>query len=161
MKSAKELLSTSKDHGEWIPLLEVSAKEVFELMLGTKLDTAEDITPNGLDIAAMVGLAGQLCGILTIRASKESASRMAFKMLGAETDKNSQEVYDAFGEICNMVAGNFKARVDGLREKCMLSVPTVITGQDYTLHSLSTDSGIEVAMLFQNLPVILRLEVHG
>lgn len=159
MKSAKELLSTSKDHGEWIPLLEVSAKEVFELMLGTKLDTAEDITPNGLDIAAMVGLAGQLCGILTIRASKESASRMAFKMLGAETDKNSQEVSDAFGEICNMVAGNFKNKVSGLGDGCMLSVPTVITGNDYSVRSLAGSPPLELRLLFDSLPMLISLEI--
>ncbi len=62
---------------------------------------------------------------------------MAFKMLGAETDKNSQEVRDAFGEICNMVAGNFKNKISGLGEGCMLSVPTVVTGNDYSLHSLT------------------------
>jgi len=31
--------------------------------------------------------------------------------------------------------GNFKNKIDGLSDGCMLSLPTVITGSDYTLHS--------------------------
>ena len=45
-------------------------------------------------------------------------------------------MWDALGEICNMVAGNFKNKVSGLGNGCMLSVPTVITGRDYHCHSL-------------------------
>jgi len=159
MKSAKDLLSTSKEHEDWIPLLELSAKEVFELMLGSKLDPASEIPPNSLDISAMVGLAGQLCGILTVRASRESAARMAFKMLGAETDKNSQEVADAFGEICNMVAGNFKNKVSGLGDGCMLSVPTVITGNDFSVRSLAGSAPLELRLQFESLPMLISLEI--
>jgi chemotaxis protein CheX len=159
MKSAKDVLSRSKDHEDWIPLLELSAKEVFELMLGSKLDTASEIAPNGFDIAAMVGLAGQLCGILTVRASRESAARMAFKMLGAETEKDSQEVADAFGEICNMVAGNFKNKVSGLGDGCMLSVPTVITGSDYSVRSLAGSPPLELRLQFESLPMLISLEI--
>jgi hypothetical protein len=60
-----------------------------------------------------------------------------------------------------MVAGNSKGRVDGLREQCMLSVPTVITGQDYCLHALADDDRLAVTLLFQGSPIVLRLEIHG
>jgi len=111
----------------------------------------------------MVGLAGSLCGVLSIRCSTSSAAGIASKMLGEPEQSIAcvEQQLDALGEICNMVAGNFKARVEGLQEKCMLSVPTVITGQDYCLHSLADDAGIEVALLFQGKTIILRLEVHG
>ena len=116
MKSANDILSVSKEHADWIPLLELSVREVFELMLGCQLKHLEAAPEEGLDITSMVGLAGQLCGVLSVRSSKESAALMAYKMLGAETDTNSQEVRDAFGEICNMVAGNFKRKISGLGE---------------------------------------------
>jgi len=149
---------------EWHSALYEAAAQVFEMMVGEPVSRQPEGSPEGLnDTTAMVGLAGSLCGVLSIRCSTAAAVSIASKMLGEPEHSAAcvDQQLDALGEICNMVAGNFKARVDGLREKCMLSVPTVITGQDYTLHSLSTDSGIEVAMLFQNLPVILRLEVHG
>ncbi|MGA8144255.1 MAG: chemotaxis protein CheX [Candidatus Acidiferrales bacterium] len=159
MKSANDILAISKEHAEWIPLLGLSAREVFELMLGCQLQPLETVPETGLDITSMVGLAGQLCGVMSIRSSKEAAALMAFKMLGAEADKNGPEVRDAFGEICNMVAGNFKNKVSGLGEGCMLSVPTVITGNDYSLHSLADSPPLEVRLQFEDKPLIISLEV--
>jgi chemotaxis protein CheX len=159
MKSANDILAISKEHSDWVPLLELSAREVFELMLGCQLSQLETAPESGLDITSMVGLAGQLCGVLSVRSSKESAALMAYKMLGAETDKNSQEARDAFGEICNMVAGNFKNKISGLGEGCMLSVPTVVTGSDYSMHSLTDLPPLEVRLQFQDRPLIISLEV--
>jgi len=149
---------------EWRSALYEAAAQVFEMMVGEPVSRQPDGAPDGnYDTTAMVGLAGSLCGVLSIRCSTASAVGIASKMLGEPEQSAAcvDQQLDALGEICNMVAGNFKARVDGLREKCMLSVPTVITGQDYCLHSLADNSGIEVAMLFQNQPLVLRLEVHG
>ena len=33
MKSVREMLATNSSHENWIPLLEVATREVFELML--------------------------------------------------------------------------------------------------------------------------------
>lgn len=159
MKSAKDLPGVPKDYENCIPLLELSAREVFELMLNTKLETRGEIDENALDISSMVGFAGQLCGVLAIRSSKESAALMAFRMLGSETDKESQEVADAFGEICNMVAGNFKNKISGLGDGCMLSVPTVVTGNDFTVHSLGTSTPLKIRLQFENLPILITLEI--
>jgi chemotaxis protein CheX len=160
MKSASDILASSKEHADWIPLLELSVREVFELMLGCHLKPLEAIPEQGLDITSMVGLAGQLCGVLSVRSSKDSAALMTSKMLGAETQKDSQEVRDAFGEICNMVAGNFKNKISGLGEGCLPSVPTVITGNDYTLHSIADTPPLEVALQFENHALIISLEVN-
>jgi len=159
MKSANDFLAVSNEHSDWIPLLELSAREVFELMLGCHLKPLQPVPETGLDITAMVGLAGQLCGVLSVRSSRESAALMACKMLGAEADKESQEVRDAFGEICNMVAGNFKNKVSGLGEGCMLSVPTVVTGNDYSLHSLTDSPPLEVSLQFENHALVISLEI--
>ena len=55
----------NENHENWIPVLELAAQEVFELMLGTHLDVApaSRIVEDAPDITAMVGLAGVLCGI--------------------------------------------------------------------------------------------------
>jgi chemotaxis protein CheX len=113
----------------------------------------------GLNITSMVGLAGQLCGILTVRCSAQSASRMASRMLGIESAQDSPEMWDAVGEICNMVAGNFKNKISGLGDGCMLSVPTVITGANYNLH-LVTNAEVRTVLLFEGAPVVLSLEVQ-
>src|SRR5882672_2067272 len=99
----------------------------------------------------MVGLAGQLCGVMSVRCSGKPAALMTSKMLGVELDKVGTEIADALGEICNMVAGNFKNKITGLAEGCMLSPPTIVTGSDYTLHSLSDTPALEVKLMFENM----------
>jgi len=70
-------MSTSKTDTEagnrreyWAPLLEMSAQEVFALMLGDRLESTTDpVVVDSLDVTSMVGLAGSLCGLLTLRTS--------------------------------------------------------------------------------------------
>lgn len=144
----------------WVSTLELAMREVFELMLASPLETAPQAPEeDNLDITAMVGLAGQLCGIITLRCSTRSAARMASRMLGVDPDKAGPEMWDAVGEICNMVAGNFKNKISGLGDGCMLSVPTVITGGNYNIHSMVNEN-VQTWLLFDGEPLILSLEIH-
>jgi chemotaxis protein CheX len=145
----------------WIPTLQLAIQEVFELMLAYPLEIACDSqSEEGLDVTSMVGLAGELCGILTLRCNARSAARMASRMLGVDADSAGPELWDAVGEICNMVAGNFKNKISGLGDGCMLSVPTVIAGTDYSVHSMVNEN-IHSVFLFEGEPVVLVLEIHN
>jgi len=154
-------LNSATGRDSWIPTVQLAAQEVFSLMLGCKLEIPEEPpAEEGLDITSMVGLAGRLSGILAVRCSSRSAARMASRMLGIDIDKVGPEMWDAVGEICNMIAGNFKNKIIGLGDGCMLSVPTVITGADYSLHSLVNDE-VRTVLLFEGEPLVLSLEVHN
>jgi len=161
MKSINEVIGTSKVHQDWVPLLEVAAREVFELMLGCKLAPLPDSVEENFDITSMVGLAGQVCGMLSVRCAQKAAVVMASKMLGTAPGAFGPEVQDAFGEIANMIAGNFKNKVSGLGDGCLLSVPTVITGNDYSVHALADTAGLEVRFLFEGMPLAIILELHS
>jgi chemotaxis protein CheX len=82
-------------------------------------------------------------------------------MLGLDAAQSGPEMWDAIGEICNMIAGNFKNKISGLGDGCMLSVPTVITGADYSLHSVANTGTLRAMMLFEGQPIMLSLEFHG
>jgi len=43
----------------------------------------------------------------------------------------------------------------------MLSVPTVITGEDYSFHSLADGGLLELPFNFENAPLVVALEVHS
>jgi chemotaxis protein CheX len=145
----------------WLPILQLATEEVFELMLAYSLQVPAELpSEQNLDITAMVGLAGQLCGILSLRCSTKSAGHMASRMLGIDAEKAGPEMWDAVGEICNMVAGNFKNKINGLGDGCMLSVPTVITGTEYSLHAAVNDE-MHTVLLFEGDPVVISLEVHN
>jgi len=109
----------------------------------------------------MVGLAGQLCGVLSVCCDEKSAKLMTSKMLGVNLEEVGDDVADALGEICNMIAGNFKNKVTGLGDGCMLSPPTVITGSDYDLHSLADNPALEVRLLFEDMPMAITLQIHS
>src|SRR5882757_3994870 len=161
MMSVKAVLAPNDRHEEWIPLLETAAQEVFALMLASQLTVQAKVEKAVLDTTSMVGLAGKLCGVLSVRCSGKAAALMASKMLGIELDKVGPEISDALGEVCNMVAGNFKNKITGLAEGCMLSPPTVITGDDYTLYSLADTPALEVRLLFEGMLIVVSLQVHS
>ncbi|HTR66416.1 MAG TPA: chemotaxis protein CheX [Terriglobales bacterium] len=160
MKSADEVLAQNRIPQDWLPLLEVACREVFEIMMGCKLESQGDLARPEFEFTAMVGLAGQLCGVLTLRCSAKSATLMASKMLGVDPTQADEQMWDALGEICNMIAGNFKNKLTGMGDRCMLSVPTVITGADYSFHALADGGPLEALFLFEGVPILVSLEIH-
>ena len=61
-ETVNDVLAAHKGHEAWVPLLEMAAREVFGLMLGSISNYTPPRRPC-LKITAMVGLAGQLCGV--------------------------------------------------------------------------------------------------
>lgn len=161
MSSSKALLAAGGSHETWSPLLELAAREVFQLMLGSEIEACKTDVNVAPGVTSMVGLAGQLCGVLSINCNEKAAALMTSKMLNVPLDKVGSEMSDALGEICNMVAGNFKNKITGLGDGCMLSPPTVVTGSDYNLYALADTPALEVRMLFEQMPVILSLQIHS
>lgn len=102
---------TTRSHQEnWLPVLELAIEEVFQIMLGQRVTPAapsDAHDPSGF--TAMVGIAGALCGILTISCSKKAARDVAICMIGPEIADSEEQVSDALGEVCNMIAGNFES----------------------------------------------------
>jgi hypothetical protein len=43
----------------------------------------------------------------------------------------------------------------------MLSPPTVVTGSDYSLHSLAESPGLEINLLFERMPIMISLQIHS
>jgi chemotaxis protein CheX len=144
-----------------VPILELAVEEVFEIMLGCRV---KPVTPSEHPVhgefTAMVGLAGSLCGVLTVRCNAETARQVAKAMLGDTADAE-QQVADALGEICNMIAGNFKNKLAGTDERCLLSVPTVISGGEYSFRSMADGDVVDTVLLFEGAPVAVCLQLQG
>jgi chemotaxis protein CheX len=146
---------------EWRSLLEEATREVFHLMLCSALESSTSIAVPAFEFTSMVGLAGELCGVLTLCCTEKSATLMASKMLGLGVHEVGEHIWDALGEITNMIAGNFKNKLPGISERCVLSVPTVITGSSYTCHSMADAGSIEIQLRFLQAPVQVSLELHS
>jgi chemotaxis protein CheX len=152
--------ATRSHEEDWQPVLDLSVEEVFEIMLGCRV---KPVTPGkhkpNEEFTAMVGLAGALCGILTVSCDGKTAAQLAKAMLGDAAESQAQ-VCDALGEICNMVTGNFKNKLAGTDERCKLSVPMVINGGEYSFRSMADGSSLETVVLFESAPVAVRLQLH-
>jgi CheY-specific phosphatase CheX len=81
-------------------------------------------------------------------------------MLGDATVSPS-EIADALGEVCNMIGGNFKNKLAGTDERCMLSVPTVVSGGEYEFYSMAEGKSVETIMLFEGSSIAVRLQLQS
>jgi len=145
----------------WKTILDCAATEVFEMMAGARLEPIP--TPEGEpggEYTAMVGLAGALCGMVTIRCGNATARKLASLMLGGDAASNPSITRDALGELCNMVAGNFKSKISSLADHCMLSVPTVINGGDYSMETSEPNDGFTAALKYESEIVWVALIIH-
>ena len=142
--------------------LNAAAGEVFEMMVGTPLGPSDEATlPRVADYTAMIGLAGDLCGVLSFRCCNGSAIKIAGRMLGTDEDASAESVRDALGEICTMVAGSFKAQVSDVAAQCMLSVPTVVSGKDYQLYPLVDGLRIQISRSLERALIWMTLDLHN
>lgn len=151
---------TSEIAAEWLPVLESASHEVFQTMLKAELSHGKRQDIQGVGFTAMVGLAGELRGVLSVRCCKQSAGEVAAAMLGGASH-DAEQAWDAMGELANMIAGNFKNKIEGLSDKCMLSVPTVITGADYQARSLADSRPLELWFKFHGRSMEVALEIHS
>jgi OmpA family/Chemotaxis phosphatase CheX len=129
-------MATRTREENWLPVLELAVEEVFEIMLGCRVRPLPKADhPPEEEFTAMVGLAGAICGILTVSCDGKNAAEMARCMLGAPAESEDQ-VADALGEICNMVAGNFEsgsAQMKSASQGAMDLIANLLRQRDYRL----------------------------
>lgn len=146
------------DTRNWEELLFLGAQEVFDMMIGVPLVRCAEGARTAGDFTAVVGLAGPINGVFAIRCDEATATQIACGMLGVDEKAAQSETWDALGEVCNMVIGNFKAKTGPAGEVSVLSVPTVIHGHDYRVRPLIKGSFVECGTECAGGVVHLRLD---
>ncbi len=146
---------------QWGDFIQLAAQEVFNLMLNADLAPVGGVCAERPEITAVVGLAGQICGVFSVGCSSEAAVQMTTAMLGLKLEAGNPETWDAVGEVCNMIAGNFKSKLQGTGDGCMLSVPTVVTGFDYAVRSLARGERLEKVLQFHGETIWIALDIEG
>jgi len=155
----------------WWGLLRDATVEVFSTMVGAALvlsqmpeGSALELNPTDsivlAQVTGMVGIAGSVRAILSLRCSERSAAKIAARMLGIPEEQADQQKADAVGEICNMIAGHFK-HIIGAGGDCTLSVPTVVMGARYAIHCLEVSERIEFPAIFEGETMAITLDIRG
>ena len=120
--------------------LVAATRDVFHTMVQLEVqpETAVQRTPHlGCAISGVLGLAGDLCGLLSIHCPETLALAATGNLLGIEIERVDDDVRDAIGEIANMIAGGVKSALAGDDMSLELSIPTTVTGCGYRVHSFS------------------------
>lgn len=145
---------------EWANILRAVAIETFATTVGVKIVVPEDEEVRILaEVTGMIGIAGQVRAIFSLRCSLLSATRLASQMLGVSLEEAVTQRNDAVGEICNIIAGYFKSKI-GLGDVCSLSIPTVLSGSNYQMHSPGRTWQLGLPLLYENEPIWLALDIR-
>jgi len=116
----------------WSAVLQETIIEVFCTMVGAAVTTESTDAPLATaQLTGIVGIAGAIRANFILQCSHAASTKLSSQMLGIPPDDpdSRKASADALGEICNIIAGYFKAKV-GLGDACQLSVPTIIVGQN-------------------------------
>ena len=142
--------------------LDQAVDEVFALMLGTPVTVSDSaVAPTNIPVTltAVIGLAGAISGGYTVVVKEATAKQIASTMLGIEIAELNGDVYDALGEITNILAGAWKSKIPSLHAACLLSVPTVVTGTHYNIHRKTTAFRMARSYWFSGSP--LTIDIYG
>jgi len=116
--------------------------ELFASMLEMDIGPSDGITDSGLDGSRMVGavhLAGDAMGVVSIHVSEAMAHLMTKAMLGLAADEQVEDdqIKDVIGEISNIVGGNLKTAYINADYQCVMSTPSMTSGNDFQIDPLN------------------------
>lgn len=130
-----------------IESLQQSAREILETMvsMSPQTVTAEPETESSFSdqVIGLLGFTGTRSGTFVVRAPENLAMTVAAKMLMMDPSEMAsfQDASDAFGEVVNMLGGNFKNAWVAGGNQMELSMPNVIHKGTVRVHS-DTDGSL-------------------
>jgi chemotaxis protein CheX len=140
-----------------------ATKEVFSTMMVMEVEDhypmQGPVNEFHCSITGMVGLAGSYTGILSIHCPQHLALKITSNMLGMEVEEVGDDVNDALGEIANMLGGHVKQVLSKGGSDLNLSIPTVISGETYTISSVNDDTVI-IPFQFEDEKFLVGLTVR-
>ena len=116
--------------------MDVFASMVF-IDITPEAGAEADAPPIQSDLSSVIGLAGDLKGILSVQCPAEVAMGVTGAMLGLEITELGEDAKDAIGEIANMIAGGLKESLAAADKKIELAIPTTAIGKSIRMVGLS------------------------
>ncbi len=115
-----------------------ATKEIFSTMVMMDISLEEVMESHGKltdTITAMIGLAGTHRGVLAVHFPYSVAMAITSAFLMMDVEEMNDDVHDAMGEIANMLGGNVKTILSEKGRDIDLSMPSTISGSEYSFQS--------------------------
>ena len=147
--------------------LQQSAREILETMVSMTPDKIEVVeetaSPFRAEVVGLLGFTGTRSGTVVVRTSENLARTIAAKMLMMEPEElgGMEEACDGFGELVNMLSGNFKNAWVANGNKMDLSVPNVILSGEVRLNThgdATMRTGLRITVAGDHLDVGIHFE---
>ena len=85
----------------------------------------------GWDLSAVIGIAGETKGVITLGFSKELIIKLTEKLVGYPIEGIDDDVIDSTGEVVNIIAGNAKKGLEEFR--LVISLPSIVQGENHQI----------------------------
>ena len=149
MKYSQDIADLTQEIFSSMVMLEVSPGEPFK-RTGDKLVNS---------ISGIIGLAGEMKGLLAIHLPAEAALAITTAFLGMEVKEIDEDVCDAIGELANMLGGSMKAILDPSGSKVQISIPSAIHGEEYAIDCLADAESVTVPFTFDGQSFMVELQI--
>ncbi len=117
-----------------------ATSEVFATMVMMEVTHHEPLKEKAgqieSNITSMLGLGGEIRGMVSVHCPEVVAKGITSSFLGMEVAELDEDVKDAIGEIANMVAGNLKIFFSSRSVEVELAIPTTVIGKSFKTHGL-------------------------
>ncbi len=135
-----------------------AVKHVFMTMLGreptltTAASSPKEVapTPSALPdgarphVVGTVGFLGDVNGLIYLYIDLDFARLCTCHLLGMTSDELSEAgdevINDAIGELTNMTVGSFKNGLNDSGYACMLTIPSILRGSNFTIEPIGAAS---------------------
>jgi CheY-specific phosphatase CheX len=132
-----------------------AVRTVWSTTLGLEVTPTEKAADRPGSLTGSVGISGKWQGAITMSVPVELARQAAASMFMTEASETSnEEMWDALGELVNQIAGIVRPLIS---DCCVLSLPTVASGDDAHLTVLGAEPLVEVALACGGDPVLISL----
>jgi chemotaxis protein CheX len=136
-------------------LLDGDVREIFSTMVGLEVSPSETVVTETRfknSVTAMVGFVGSYNGMISINTPQKLTMTFASQMLGMDVVQCDDDVFDAIGEIANMLGGSFKHHFVKDGHEVRLSTPSVISGEEYAMTMGSVQDSLTLMFKFGEEP---------
>jgi len=106
-------------------------------------------------VSGIIGLSGIVVGTVVLTMSEVLALKCASAMLLEDYTELNHDVFDAVGELTNVIAGNAKAQLEDY--KLSLSLPNVIYGKDAELRFPERCQPISIPFRTDHGPMAIKI----
>ena len=89
------------------------------------------------DMSGVIGLTGDMNGILSVTFTEKCILHIVSGMLGKEMKEVNEEICDAVGEIANMISGQARKKLAEQGTNLAAAIPSVIMGKNHKISHLT------------------------